>query len=222
MVRSFHALALVAVIPATAVAGKVDGRLELPPAPDRPTIAARGFLDRVENPLKNVAPMPVAPYLVVVLENDRSGEGGEVAWDLLGESFNKPVLAAPVGAKVTINNQSKTARMFAAAEDPKLIEKVLVNPTGPLAFRVPAAKVYTITAKDAPHLRGTLVGVNTTHISGVDASGKFDFGDVPEGSYKLRIFYRDRWLDREETVTVPAKGKPVDVVVKGALVTPKK
>jgi hypothetical protein len=229
MSRSFHVLA-VAVLSVVAgarvaAAGKVEGKLELPAAPPRPPPATKGFLERVENPLKNLAPVAVAPYLVVVLESDVKPveNPGDVPWELVGESFGKPVIAAPVGAKITINNQSKTSRVFSAVEDPKLIEKVPVNPTGPMSFRVAAAKVYTVVAQNAPHLRGTLVGVSSKYISGVDANGKFDFGDVSEGAYKLRIFYRDRWLEREEPVNVPAKAKqPVEVVVRGALVPPAK
>ena len=59
--------------------------------------------------------------------------------------------------------------------------------------------------------------VATPHIAYVDAvgsTGKFELSDVPEGSYKLRVFYRDHWVDRaDETVSVPAKGK-AEVTVK--------
>ena len=61
--------------------------------------------------------------------------------------------------------------------------------------------------------------VPTPYIAYVEVAGttgKFQI-DVPEGTYKLRIFYKDNWIDRpDETVTVPAKkGKnEVNVSVK--------
>ena len=211
-----------AMIPVTARAGTLAGKVELPPAPERPPLAVKGFLDRMENPLANVRQPSVAPYIVVVLE----GEGkppppdpGQVNWDLAGDSLLPPVLVAPVNANIVIKNQSRSPRTLVAAEDPKLIPPGPVNPTGPKSFRVPTANVYTVGDKDAPYLRGMLVVVNTPYIAAVDATGAFKL-DAPAGSYKLRVFYRDKWTTVEETVNIPAKGKAPEVTVKG-LVSPK-
>lgn len=193
-----------------ASANTVTGKLELPPAPDRGPVTQKGFLDRVDNPLAPVRGVNVTQHIVVVLEQDgaKVESPAQVSWDLAGESFSRPVMGAPVGAEVVIKNTSKTARNLVAAEDPKLIPAGPINPTGPKSFRPTEPKIYTIGDKDAPHLHGTLVVVNTKHIATVDATGKFDFGDVPEGSYKLRVFYRANWIDAPDTaVTVGAKGK---------------
>jgi hypothetical protein len=207
---SVLAFAVVGVLAEAAMAGTVHGKIELPPAPDRPAAATKGFLDRVENPLAPVKPVNVASQIILVLEQ----EGGKVEspaavnWDLAGESFAKSVVAAPVGAEVVIKNSSKTARNLVAAEDPKLIPAGPINPTGPKSFRPTEPKIYTIGDKDAPHLKGVLVVVNTKYIATIDAAGKFDFGDVPEGAYKLRVFYRTGWIDRpDDTVNVGSKGK---------------
>jgi len=199
----------------TSLAGNVVGRLELPPPPDRPPVVAKGFLDRIENPLATVRPVAVAPQVVVALEGGAAPESpAQVTWDLVGESFSRPVIVVPIGAEVVIRNPSKTARMLVAAEDPKLIPSGPINPTGNKSFRPTEAKIYTIGDKDAPHLKGTIVVVNTKHVATVDAAGKFEIADVPEGSYKLRVFYQSGWIDRpDEAVTVPGKGK-VDVSVK--------
>jgi hypothetical protein len=193
-----------------ASANTVTGKLELPPAPERGPVTQKGFLDRVDNSLAPVKGANVTQQMIVVLEQ----EGGKVespaavTWDLAGESFSRPVIGAPVGAEVVIKNTSKAARNLVATEDPKLIPAGPINPTGPKSFRPTEPKVYTIGDADAPHLRGTLVVVNTNHVANVDASGRFDFGDVPEGAYKLRVFYKSSWIEMPDTaVNVGSKGK---------------
>ncbi len=206
---SLLSFTVVGAVAGNGLAGNVSGRIELPPPPERPPVMSKGFLDRVENPLAPVKPPAVAPHLLVVLEGDAKPESpAQVSWDLVGESFARPVIGVPVGAEVVIKNVSKTARSLVAAEDPKLIPSGPINPTGPKSFRPTEANIYTIGDRDAPHLKGTVVVVNTKYIATVDATGKFDFGDVPEGSYKLRVFFKSGWLDRpDDAVNVPAKGK---------------
>lgn len=216
---------LVLVVPHSAVANPVHGKVELPTnLPERPPPAVRGFVERVENSKKKIADVNVWPYLLVVLESDTSKpeSPGQIKWDLVGDSFAKPVIGAPSGAQVVIRNTSHTARTLVALEDPKLIQTGLINPKiGERNFNVADPKVYTITDKDSPHLVGRVVVVGTPHIASVDANGKFEF-DAPEGSYKLRIFYKDRWLDQTETVTVAAKGKTETTVKITSLGTEKK
>ena len=204
------AFAVVGVLAAVGEANTVVGKIDLPPAPERPAVANKAFLDRVENPLAPVKGVNVSSLMIVVLEQD----GGKVEspaavnWDLAGESFSRPVIGAPVGAEVVIKNTSKTARNLTAAQDPKLIPAGPINPTGPKSFRPTEPKIYTIGDSDAPHLKGVLVVVNTKYIATVDAAGKFDFGDGPEGQYKLRVFYKSGWIDKpDDTVNVGSKGK---------------
>ena len=218
--RLGSSVGFVGVLVAAAVsarAGTVVGKLELPPAPERPPIVAKGFLDRTENPLAEVKKPSLAPYLVVALEGDGAPSApAQVTWDLVGESFARPVVAVPVGAEVVIRNQTKSARTIGAAEDPKLIAGPL-NPTGSKSFRPAAPALYTISDKDAPYLRGKIVVVNTSHVAVVDDAGRFEMTDVPDGSYKLRVFYYDPaaeargkksgWLRTETDVTVVAKAK---------------
>jgi hypothetical protein len=199
-------------------AGTVVGKLELPAAPERPPVIARGFLDRVENPLADIKRVSIAPYLVVALEGEAASGAApaEVSWDLVGESFARPVIAVPVGAEVVIKNQTKVSRSIGAAEDPKLIVGPL-NPTGSKSFRASQPAVYTIADRDAPHLRGKIVVVSTLHVAGVDETGRFEIADVPDGSYKLRVFYYDpdgeargrpsAWLPFSADVIVASKGR---------------
>jgi hypothetical protein len=191
-------------------AGVVVGKLDLPPAPERAPVATRGFLDRTENPLAPVRPVTVTPLMLVVLEaaeSPKPAAPGQVSWDLVGDSFAHPVIGAPVGAEVVIKNVSKVARTLVAVEDPKLVPSGPINPTGPKSFRVTEPKIYTITDKDAPHLMGKLVVVTSAYVTNVDDAGKFELSDVPEGSYKLRVFYKDAWLEGVTDVNVGGKGK---------------
>jgi hypothetical protein len=131
----------------------------------------------------------------------------------------------PVGAEVVIKNQTRIARTLAAAEDPKLITGPL-NPTGTRSFRAAQPAIYTIADKDAPHLRGKLVVVATPYVAAVDDSGRFEIADVPDGSYKLRVFYYDPlgetrgkpsgWLFTTD-VTVAPKGRSTRTEVNAKL-----
>ena len=195
---------------ATAHAGTVTGKVELPSNPPRPPLQVKGFLDRFENPLAELRPPAVARQMVVVLEGDEKPVSPpQVVVELLGETFSRRVVAAPAGAEVLIKNVSKTARTLVAAEDPKLIPQGPINPTGPKSFRVTdVGKVYTIGDKDAPHLRLKVFVVNTQYVGYPDDSGKFEIDGVPPGAYKVKVWYADNWLQRDdETVNVSAKGK---------------
>ncbi len=205
-----RALLVLLVIPSAASAGTLVGKLELPQAPERPPAPSKGFLDRVENPLAPVQTTNVPHQMVIIVEGDeKPATPPQVTWDLVGNSFARPVIAAPAGAEVVIKNSSKAAHTLVAKEDAKLVPPGPINPTGPKSFRATdPGKVYTITDPEAPYLQGKLVVVNTQFIAYPDDSGKFEIDDIPPGAYKVKVWYRDGWLDRpDDSVTVAAKGK---------------
>jgi len=213
-------LALLAGLSGEGLAGTVVGRLELPAPPERPPVSQRGFLDRAENPLTPVRPLNVGPYLAVVLEGEaRPQSPGQVQWELGGDSFGKPLIIVPVGAEVLITNSSGIPRTLIALEDPKLLEASPIAPKNSRSFRALEPRVYTITDKEAPHLRGKVLVVPTPYFAMVEVSGgklehgAFQLSDVAEGTYKVRVFYRDGWLDRPDDAVTVTKNK-VEVVVK--------
>ncbi|HEY1554211.1 MAG TPA: hypothetical protein VGF94_05220 [Kofleriaceae bacterium] len=208
MVRAFAIILMLHAVAARA--GTLVGKLELPAPPERPPPATHGFLDRTENPLAPVKPYGVTQQLVVELDGDeKPATPPQVAWHLLGESFDHPVIAAPAGAQIVIHDDSKTARTLVAKEDGKLVPPGPVNPGGTKEFRTgDPGKVYTIGDADAPHLKGVLIVVNTQYIAYPDELGRFEIADVPPGSYKLRIWYGGKLLDRaDDDVNIAAKGK---------------
>ena len=202
-------LVTLATVSSAAEAGTVVGKVEMPAPPDRPPLATKGFLDRIANSMIPVKPVATTPYLVVALEaDDKPPTAGQVSWDLVGDSFAKPVLVAPVGADVVIKNTTSAPHTLDAAEDNKLVPGGPLNPKGSKTVHLPqAGKIYTISDRDLPHLKGVIAVVNTSYIASVDASGKFEITDIPTGGYKLRLFYRDHWTDVSQIVDVPAKGK---------------
>jgi hypothetical protein len=214
MFRALWIVIAVRALAGSAVAGpsrtnSVVGKLELPPAPERPALATKGFLDRSENPLAPVRDVDVTRDMFVILDGgDTPVSPPQVNWELIGESFARPVVAAPTGAEVVIKDTTKVARTLVAAEDAKLVPAGPINPGGTRSFRVTeAGKVYTIGDRDAAYLRGVVVVVNTQLIGYPDESGHFEVNDVPPGSYKLRVWYRDHWLDGVGGDVVVTKGK---------------
>jgi hypothetical protein len=211
MSRALVAWLVLSLLPAAANAnGTLTGKLDLPPPPERPGVAAKGFLDRIENPLAPVKPVAAAQRMVVVAYGSEVPVSPpQVVIELLGETFSRKVVAAPAGAEVVIKNVSKTARTLVADEDPTLIPQGPINPTGPKSFRVNEVdKVYTIGDKDAPHLKTKVIVVNTQYVGYPDDNGKFEIPNMPPGSYKVKVWYGDGWIERpDDTVDVGAKGK---------------
>ena len=157
--------------------------------------------------------------MVVVLEGKAEGAAPECKWDLVGESFARPIVACMTGAEVTIKNTSKTSRTLAVVEDAKLIEAGPINPSGVKSFKAgEAGKTYTIKDPDGPYLFGRVVVVDTPHIGYPEETATpnvahYEIADVPEGTYKVKVFYKDAWIDVETPVTVGKTGK-VEVTTK--------
>jgi hypothetical protein len=208
--RMLLSLGALSVMIAVAHGGTLVGKLDFPQTPSSAPPATKGFLDRSENPFAPVRPLDIAHQVVVVVEGDEKPVApGQVMWDLVGESFARPVVAAPAGAEVVIRNVSKVPRTLVVKENPKLLDPGPLNPTATKSFKATdVGKAFTVGDKDAPHLVGHVVVVNTQFVAYPDESGHFEIDNIPAGAYKVRIWYRDNWLQRpEDEVTVSAKGK---------------
>ncbi|MBK7534421.1 MAG: hypothetical protein IPI49_03420 [Myxococcales bacterium] len=212
--RGAQRCALVAVFTAalgalsSASAGTVTGRVELPPPEKREPSATRGYLDPSDNAILPVQAFSPTPYMVVVLEASAPIEvpaPPQAIYELRGESFARPVLAVVKGQEVLIKNVGLAPRSLSAKEDPNLLPKGTLNVTGTKSFRVAeAGKLYTLVDPAVPHLVGRVISVATPYRAYLDREGRFSFDDVAEGSYKLRVFFQDRWLPVSANVAVGA------------------
>jgi len=203
-----RATCVLAITCGTALAGNVSGKLDLPAPPPPPAPALKGFLDRAENASLPPKAFDPTPYLVVVLvpATPAQGSPASASWDLVGDSFSRPLLPVTTGAEVTIKNRSKRAASL-TADAPKLIPAGPINPGGTRPFTAATAGLVVVTDEDLPHLRGRLVVVDSPYFAVPDRDGKFTIKDVPPGEYKVQIWYLDAWLDRpDDSLTMPAKG----------------
>lgn len=217
--RALVAIALVAVaVPADA--GPIEGKLTLPPggAP-RPPVRSKGFLDPIDNPHLPVrAPSPF-PQMAVVLEGGTPAPPAvppvQVAWDVLGDSFARPLLAVRIGTEIKITNRGHGTPILGALGQPSLIAKKPLNPSGEIVFNVGTEpRVIEIVDETSPHLRGRLLVTASTQLAMPDATGKFAFPDVPPGPWTLRVFYAGNatgWVDRtDDKLTVGAARTPIN------------
>jgi hypothetical protein len=192
---------------ASVLAGTVTGRVDVPATDGREPSSSRGYLEPVDNAILPIQPFNPMPLMVVVLEPESPVDvvaPPQASYDLKGESFARPVLAVVKGQEVVIRNLSFMPRTLAAKEDDALIPKGTLNVTGSKSFRVAEAnKIYTIGDPAVPHLIGRIVSIATPHHSLLDREGRFTLDNVPAGTYKARVFFRDHWLSPETAVTMP-------------------
>ncbi len=127
------------------------------------------------------------------------------------------MIAVPAGAEVTIRNNTKLSRRLVAMDggkDSKLLDAAPLNPKGTKSFRPEkAGAVYDIVDPEA-----TVVVVGTIFVGYIDDNGRYEIADVPDGSYKLRVYVslppsivaggKQGWVSPDaDSVTVKAKGK---------------
>jgi hypothetical protein len=194
---------------ASTAAADVTGKVELPAGSAAPPpLATRGFLERSINPYLPVKPFDHMPFVVVVLVGEGAAPGAAVpvAWDLVGESFARPLIAVRSGSEVTIRNKSKRVVTLQSPQKEDLLSKGPINIGGSRPFAPPAG-FFTVIDPDLPHLLGRVVVVDSPYFAIPERDGKFELKGVPPGSYAVKLWYRDGWLDRpDDTVTVGSKG----------------
>jgi hypothetical protein len=212
---------LVAAHAGSAHAGTVSGSIKQPAGgAGRPPVRSKGFLDRRENPLVPAKPVNPMPYLVVVLET----EGLElptpptVPWDLLGESFARPLLPMLAGGEVLIKNKGKRSPTLYVDGQPDTLAQTPLNPRGERAFKVGTATaaapaLLQVRDQDTPYLTGTVLVLATPYFAVPDDAGKFSIPDVKEGTYTVKIWYRDAWLDGFDGKTLEVKGSKAELAL---------
>jgi hypothetical protein len=230
---SFAALAAATSL---AAAGSVAGKIELPPGDLELPSLGRAFLPRLENPHAPRRMVDPLPSMVVVLEPAAGVEvpppkATTVTWELLGDSFARPLMAARLGSPIELRNSGPSAPVIVVVGQPALLAKKPLNPTDRVAIEPKQAGLIDLVDETTPYLRGRALVVDKALFAFPDAAGKFTFDDVPAGDWTVRVYYAPRnvamsnpkrpgatptpagWIDRtDDKITVGAKR--VDVPVK--------
>ncbi|MBP8809950.1 MAG: hypothetical protein KBG48_06980 [Kofleriaceae bacterium] len=214
-------LGLFAFAPA-ARAGVVAGKLELPTELGPAPLLGRAFVPRLANPLAPTPGLDPVPHLVVVLvpaDGAVAPKPTTITWELRGESFARPLVAARLGDTLEIRNGGRGAPRFVAHGQPQLLPKKPLNPSDRLAVTPTQAGLLDLIDQATPHLRGRALILPAGYYAYPDANRRFEFPDVPAGDYTLRVFYAPRnlaaadatptaagWIDRpDDKLTVGAK-----------------
>jgi hypothetical protein len=190
-------------------AGTVTGKLDLPPG-GAPPLRDPGFLDRAENPHMPVKTVDPTPFLVVVLEGATPSDAaatGQAPWDLLGASFAKPLLPVAAGTEVVIKNchACREASLFVDGQ-PDLIQKGALNPIGTKSVKTSKPGALVVKDDELTSLVGRIAVFDTPYFAQPDANGKFEIKDVPNGTYTVKVWYVDHFVERgNESVTIEGK-----------------
>lgn len=192
--------------PRAALAGDVSGTVVLPKKKANPPVRSRGFVERKPNPLMETREYDPRPLMVVVLqggpvdasakEPDRSG----VKWKLLGESFDVPLLPVVAGTEIDLKNVGHGSPSLYSPDDPNLIKSEPISPGGvrTLAPKQPG-KAYRVRATDSEHLVGRIVAFPDRYFSRVDSDGSFKIRNVPQGTWKVRVWYINGFVPKLDT-----------------------
>jgi hypothetical protein len=201
-------------------AGNVAGKLDLP-ASGPPPLRDPGFLDRVENPHMPIRAADATPLLVVVLvpaQGSAPAPAGapkqaSATMQFLGGSFDKPLVAVMPGTEITIKSCAACPDANLAADGkPDLIEKAVLSGNGSKVFKVTEPGAIVIKDQMSAGLRGYVAVFDTPYFVQPGADGHFELKDVAPGTYTLRVWYADHFVQRgDETVTVEGKRSPPEL-----------
>lgn len=219
-IRLAALVAALAVAPATAGAaengGTVTGTIQLadPAKRGEPPVRSSGFVRRARNALKPPRPFDPLPHLVVVLEGgtpapeDSEPPPQMQRYTIIGESFDAPILPVVAGSAVEIKNNGKGSPRLYSPEMADLVPGDPVSPKGERKTKKldKAGASYEIRDRESAHLSGRIAVFPHRYFARVRPDGKFEIKGVAPGTWKVRVWYVDGWVDLPpETVEVAAK-----------------
>lgn len=202
-----------------AAASELSGRVVLgayrPPenADARPT-----FYWEAENGFKEVQRdrIDAARELAVVLV----GKGALKAPDRVeipfsGGSLLPSTLVVGVGTTILFRNEDEVAHeLFATGLDAFPAEAI--SPRGRRSVKLNETGSWALRDRLIPHVEGHLhVLSDLLAVAQVGEDGRFSFGDVPPGSYTLKIFHADKELASQD-IEVTAKPTVIPPITPGA------
>lgn len=214
------ALASLGALSTTATAGDVSGTIALGKARQKPAVHSTGFVERKPNPIMETLRFDPRREIVVVLEGgpvepaDQEPDRNGVKWQLLGESFDIPVLPIVAGTEIDLKYTGHGSPTLYSPQDDALLKSEAISRDGvrTLAVKVPG-KAFEIRARGSQHLVGRIVAFPHRFFSRLDGDGNFVIKDVPQGTWTLKLWYRDGWVDGVATsVEVTRREKKVDAI----------
>jgi len=213
------ASAVLALAPSAVAAengGTVSGTVAVgdPAKRGEPPIKSAGFVRRARNALKAPRPFDPTPYLVVVLEGgtpapeDAEPPPQMPRYTIIGESFDVPVLPVVAGSAVEIKNSGKGSPRLYSPDMADLVPGDPVSPKGERKTKKleKAGTSFEIRDRESAHLTGRIAVFPHRYFARVGKDGKFEIKGVAPGSWKVRVWYVDGWVEMPaETVDVVAK-----------------
>lgn len=211
--------------------GTVVGTIALDEKRAEPPVRSTGFVPRTRNALRPPRPSDPTAHLVVVLDGgtaapeDTEPPGLSVKYSIIGESFDAPILPVVVGSIVEIQNQARGAPRLYSPDGEDLVPGDPINPKGARKMKKieTAGKAFEIRDRESAHLSGRIVAFPHRYFARVKPDGKFEIPGVPPGSWKVKVWYVNGWLETPvETVQVEAKRptKPVKLAIPARLPIP--
>lgn len=179
-------------------AGTVRGTVTLPVEGRAPE--TRDGHWRIENGVLPLGPRVPDPRteVLVVLEGPSTikkpdDKSPTVTVELHGLRLDPKVVVVPVGATVVFKNSDRVPHTL-YLENALAVMKPEPTPAGQSrSTRLMATAEYVLRDQEYPHIEGTLVVVQSPLATQVDDKGGFKL-DVPEGKYKLRVFWHGDWV----------------------------
>jgi hypothetical protein len=210
--------------------GIVVGTIALASAAERGATPVRnqGFVRRVPA-LRAPRALDPRPQLVIVLdgatppEEDRQPPGQPVRYTIVGESFEVPLFPVVAGSTVEIRNAGRGAPRLYSPDQPDLVPADPISPRGERKTKKiePAHRAFELRDRESVHLSGRIVAFPHRYFARVGADGKFAIQGVAPGTWQVRVWHRDGWVELPaEVVEVVAKkeSKPVKINLPAKLV----
>lgn len=226
MVRRFTALccgiALAAGVDRAAAepeGSTVTGTIQLAELSARPElpVRSRGFTRRIRGPLKPPRKADNRDHIVVVLtggpvaDGDKKPPNRTLRYEIIGESFKTPIFPFIAGSKIEIKNTGHRTPLLYSPDSDGLIEETPLPDKGVRPIKKELTEPYSLTelrARNSAHLRGVLLPLPNAYFSLVDDSGKYEIKGVPAGKWKVKLFYRNGWIQMPDTEVTVTAGRP--------------
>jgi hypothetical protein len=196
----------------------VSGVIELASLAERPElpVRSRGFVGRTRGPLKPPRRADPRDRIIVVLDGgpvaseDKKPPSGKQRYELIGESFARPVFPFVAGASLEIKNSGHTAPRLYSPDRDDIVEETPINPRGVRPIRAklsePLAPVE-LRDRDSAHIRGLLVPMPHAYFGVLDESGNYQIEGVPAGEWTIKLWYRGGFIDLGKKVRMTVAGR---------------